>query len=93
MGISLKEEILMANKHLKRYLTTLVLRIMQIKAPIQYHETTIKMTKIKNTCHTKCLQKEAKGMLSNADVNVNWHKDLGNQCPSHSKINICISHD
>ena len=27
------------------------------------------MTKIQEICHTKCLQKEAKGMLSNADVN------------------------
>ena len=50
-----KEDIQMANKHMKRCPTSYVIREIQIK-PMRYDYIPIKMAKIQNTDKTKCWQ-------------------------------------
>ena len=48
-----KEEIQMANKHMKRYLTALV-KELQIKNTVRFHFTPNKMAIIKMSDNNKC---------------------------------------
>ena len=64
----------MANRHMKIYPTSLIIREMQIKTTIKYHFIPIRMAKIKNIGDKKCYKDmKKKEPLYTVGRNANWY--------------------
>jgi hypothetical protein len=74
----IKQDIQMANNHMKRCSMTLVPREMQMETTMPYHSIPLKLAKIKNSDNDKAGKDSGKlDYSSTADGNVKWDSHPG----------------
>ena len=81
-----KEDILMANRHMKGGSTLLIIREMKIKPIMRYYLTLVRTAIIKKSINIKCCKGyEEKGTILHPGGNVSWYSHYGEQYRSSSE--------